>query len=106
MSDYTREDLIAICEKAIVPEAQWRNRDTPRSQERVGTAWALLKAGCDWRIAEDMYDKRPAEREHTIWIQIEYPGFGTFDWEGPEEDELFYLPTEKRLAERVGGDWY
>lgn len=27
-TDYTREDLIAICERAIVPQDHWRNRDS------------------------------------------------------------------------------
>ena len=107
--EYTREDLIAICERAIVPVEEWSNRDSPRSHERLGTAWALLKAGCDWRIAEDMYD-RSKEREETIWIRIEYPGFDAFEYGRSDkstwDDELFYLPTVERLDRRAGSDWY
>lgn len=104
--EITREVLVEICERSVVPVAEWRDRDTPRSQERLGTAWALLKAGCVWRIAEDMYRDRPQERDETIWIYITYPGFGTFDWGAEHEEELFYLPTEARLKRRTGEDWY
>lgn len=105
MTTYTREDLIAICERAVVPVNRWSNRDSARSQEKIGTAWALLKAGCDWHESVS-----PASDEDTIWIEIEYPGFSAFE-EGRDEreyweEELFYLPTEKRLDRWSGKDWY
>lgn len=97
--DLTREDLISICERAIVPVGEWSDRDTPSAQEKLGHAWVLLRAGCAWRPALS-----PVSTNQTIWIEITAPGFSTFDeGDGPEE-HLFYLPTEERLAR--GGDWY
>ena len=55
--NYTRSDLIGICERSIVAEDQWLNRDTAKAQIGVGTVWALLKAGCDFHIC---YDKAQA----------------------------------------------
>ena len=49
-ANYTREDLIAICELAVVPHDRWSDRDTPGAQEGVGKAWAFLKAGCAFRV--------------------------------------------------------
>lgn len=46
----TREDLIAICERAIVPQDHWRNRDSASAQLGVGAALVLLKAGCKFVV--------------------------------------------------------
>jgi hypothetical protein len=99
----TREELIYICESAIVHVAWWRNRDTPRSQSQIGECWALLKAECNYRILTDG-DVKTDER--TIWIEIEHPVFGTFDLAGRMEKSTFYLPTKQRLAASSGSDWY
>jgi len=93
--------LISICQRGIVPVSQWLNRDTPDAQRQLAYAGALLQAGCGWRFARDMRgDVR------TVWIRITHPTFSTFEESDPGEDELFYLPSEKRLAESAGSDWY
>jgi len=102
--ELTREYLIALCERAIVNVEKWSNRDTPSAQEKVGTAWALLKAGCEWHSAGD-----PKDDENTIWIEIDYPSFNSFEYDRTDpqyfDTHRVYLPTEKRLARR-DGDWY
>jgi len=50
LAEDTREELIALCEAALVPESEWRNRDSAGAQRQIGEAWALLRAGCPYRI--------------------------------------------------------
>lgn len=103
--ELTREYLIDLCERAIVSVVQWSNRDTPRSQEKVGLAWALLKAGAEWQEADS-----PKSDAYTIWIEIRYPSFNSFEYDPTDpqyfDRELIYLPTEARLAQNKGRDWY
>lgn len=101
----TTEELIALCEAAIVPVDKWHDRDSAQSQIKIGQAFALLKAGAEWRESDD-----PKTDENTVWIEITYPGFWAFE-EGRNdrehwETEYFYIPTAKRLADREGKDWY
>lgn len=49
-TDYSREELIALCEQAVVPQDKWCNRDSAGCQEQVGHLWAMLKAGCAYQI--------------------------------------------------------
>lgn len=109
--DYTREELIDICERAIVPLSEWSNRDTSHSQRSVGECWALLKAGCDFhvRTPENMKgtpDDPCVTDDRTIWLAITFPSFATFDQGAGPACEIYYLPTPKRLQENSGTDWY
>lgn len=101
--DYTRDDLIIICERAVVPHNAWSDRDTPRSQEGVGKVWAFLRAGCDFRV---LISGDLVTDDRTIWLEIDHDDFGTRDWGGPGDTELFYLPTPNRLDATDGEDWY
>jgi len=101
---YTREDLVALCEQAIVPESKWHDRDSQKSQVRIGTAWALLRAGCDFDDVTS--DPDLGDYGGTIWIRIYSRGFNYFDWDGELEDDLFYIPTSERLDRASGKDWY
>lgn len=105
---YTREKLIEICEKAIVPVEKWGNRDTPEAQLKVGQAWALLKAGCDFEVLiKRLENDRCVTDEETIWISIKHPAFWTYDGDPDHlDEENFYLPTEKTLKASKGRDWY
>lgn len=104
-TDYTREELIAICEKSTIAEKDWRNRDSSDAQRQLGEAWALLKAGCDFYIRRS---GDCASNESTIWIEIEFNGFNFFEYgsESSKESETYYLPTESRLESAKGKDWY
>lgn len=111
-TDYTREELVAICERAVVPVEKWRNRDSASAQNGVGQAWVLLKAGCEFHIHPN-----PPAGQHgcftdadTIWLDLEFPGFSAFEYGRSDhhywEDETVYLPTPERLERSAGNDWY
>ena len=99
---YTREDLLKICEQAFVSEDKWHDRDSYNSQCKLGKCYALLKDGCDFKVLTRGNLKTDKD---TIWLEIEATGFEWFEG-GSMETETFYLPTQKRLDEVNGGDWY
>ena len=101
----TREKLIEICEKATVKESDWNNRDSADAQRQLGEAWALLKAGCEFFVRTS---GNCATDTKTIWIEIESLGFKYFECgsTNSKDSETYYLPTEERLADRAGKDWY
>lgn len=105
-TDYTRDELIAICVMAVVPESEWRNRDSEMAQVQLGSAWALLRAGCDFRVI--VQEGHIATNHETIWIEVTSKGFNYFEWGGSESmnEETFYLPTPERLDKVRGKDWY
>lgn len=96
--DFSRADLIAICEQAIVPESKWGNRDSAAAHRQLGKCWAQLKAGCFFKV--EKIDHR------TIWLQVRAQGFAHHDYGGGLDDETYYLPTPERLKEAGNGDWY
>ncbi|OBG32389.1 hypothetical protein [Mycolicibacter heraklionensis] len=102
--EFSRDDLIAICRDAVVPQGRWRDRDSSAAQRQLGQAWVLLSAGCEYRV---MHAGRLATNDRTIWIEITWRGFLDFEY-GTEatESETFYLPTRARLEQAAGGDWY
>lgn len=104
MNRYTRDDLIAICERAVVPHERWSDRDTDSAQRGVGKAWAYLRAGCEFRVIYD--DNICGTDDRTIWVEITHDNFGVLDWGGPQETDRFYLPTPARLDATAGRDWY
>lgn len=109
MKNYTREDLIKICEQAFVPEDKWHDRDSSEAQKQLGLCYVFLKDGCEFEIREEDCS------ENSIVLDIYSKGFCWFeDWEEPSErtrevkdkHSYIYLPTQKRLDEANGGDWY
>lgn len=110
---YTREDLLKICEQAFVSEDKWRDRDSEYSQSKLGECYALLKDGCEFEV---IYADMCGTDEYTIWLYVYSKGF--VYWEscypndteeerkGYKEKKHFYLPTQKRLDEVNGEDWY
>lgn len=109
--EYTREKLIEICESANVKESEWLDRDTPKAQMSLGECWALLKAGCDFRVlTKEINPTGLFTNEKTIWIEIKHETFNSMELGDEDEDyrksELYYLPTEARLKSAAGGDWY
>ncbi len=101
-SDYTRDELIAICERGIVPQEQWLNRDSAGAQRQLGEAWSLLKAGCLFRV---LTSGSLITNEDTIWVEFTINGFNFFE-SGQAETETAYLPTPARLARSQDEDWY
>jgi len=111
MTEYTREELIAICERAFVPQDKWHDRDSCSSQIKLGSAYALLKAGCKFEVIHGDPHGCSTDAD-TIWLRFWTHNFRWFEYgdddypNGLEHDEVFYLPTAKRLNERNGSDWY
>jgi len=100
--NYTREKLLSICERAFVLEDKWSDRDSAEAQKQLGWCYAWLKDGCEFKILHNK--KGLCTDEDTIWVEIRADGFQKFDWDGEQDIESFYLPTEKRL--KSGSDWY
>jgi hypothetical protein len=100
--EYSREDLLSLCSGGIVPESSWRNRDSAGSQQQLGEAWALLSAGCRFDVLQSGLLKTD---EKTVWIEIEFKGFGYFE-QGEISAETYYIPTRERLIAAKGEDWY
>lgn len=105
MTDYTREELIAICEAGVVPHEHWSDRDSAGAQQKLGQAWAYLKAGCDFAVRIDATSTCSTD-DDTVWVDITFHDFGYFDYDGGPKTEIFYLPTRKRLEQTAGKDWY
>jgi len=108
--DYSREELLDICEKALVSEAHWGSEDSAWRQLRVGQIWALLKDGCAFKIilqadcaeaeAEDESAYCPYyTNERTIWFEIYYRG------KNEDEVEIYFLPTIERLTNPENQKW-
>ena len=96
----TREELVAICEAAIVPESKRDNSDSAAALKQLGICLVLLKAGCE-------FHERVEGR--TIWVHVYAKGFEAFEYgNNPKsyDSDTFYLPTRERLDRAAGGDWY
>lgn len=110
----TREELVALCERAVVPEEKWLDRDSAEAQRQVGACWAQLKAGCRF----DVHQVEGAEYdmntdEDTVWLTVRAKGFQYVEAFEPGDDPLdylddesYYLPTPALLERAAGGDWY
>ena len=96
----SRDDLISLCERGVVAESHWHDRDSAGAQRQLGEALALLRAGCDFRLAGS-----PQQTHDTWWIEVTYKGFDYFEV-GNETTETFYVPTAARLERTAGRDWY
>lgn len=109
MTDYSREDLIKLCEDSIRPESAWDNRDSEMAHRQVGEAWALLKARCEFRVLREDGGRTGSLHtdDDTVWIEIDSKGFQWFEL-GDEHarTDHFYIPTRKRLEAHGERDWY
>lgn len=115
-TDYTREELVAICERAMVPQDKWNDHGSCSAQIGVGAALVLLKAGCKFDVLTA--DNQKGERaplitnEKTIWIRFWVHNFMWFeigdedDPDGFKHENMICLPTPEHLDEAQGNDWY
>ncbi len=101
--NYTKEDLLLMCDRALVTQDKWSDRDSHSSQVKVGELRQLLLCGCEFKILIGVGSC--TTDEDTIWIEVKSKGFQYFEV-GEWEEETYYLPTEKRLEENKDGDWY
>lgn len=112
---YTRAELVKICEAAFVPQSKWSNRDSASSQISLGSCYALLKAGCEFEVQYTKDKSGCNTDENTIWLQFWVKDFQWFEYGSDSfedkrgnqtPDYHFYLPTSERLKETKGRDWY
>ncbi|HRJ06898.1 MAG TPA: hypothetical protein PK911_05125 [Candidatus Saccharibacteria bacterium] len=104
MIEYSRDDLTAICEQSFTPQDKWRDRDSSSAHRQLGEAYALLKSGCDYKVLREGMLETDKD---TIWLEITHRGFSDFeDGSEPSYKDNFYLPTQARLDDRKGDDWY
>lgn len=107
--DSTR--LIELCDLGNVGIGGWANRDTPRSQKRLGQLRALLMAGAEYRVGYDPEISQEKPEQHdTWWVEVTFPGFDAFEHVPDNRDywetDTFYVPTAERLERAAGKDWY
>ena len=89
-----REDLIRLCEDAVVPNNRWASADTYYAQAQLASLWLFLKAGCKFKLDE--------EENGTVWVVVTFYQPGT----KLHITSDYYLPTRKRLNSANGKDWY
>lgn len=105
--NYRRQDLLKLCEDAVVPIKKWGDRDCSEAHMQLGQAWALLKAGCPFEIMQEKDSNGLDTDENTIWVEIKFTDFsGAENGVDLNASETFYIPTRKRLNENKGKDWY
>ena len=111
MADLSREELIAVCDRAVVPKEHWHDRDSYSAQKGVAICRMLLLTGHDFEVRTKARYERDGcvTDDRTIWVEVtNIRGFMAVEMgmgEGAESD-TFYLPTAKRLDESTGRDWY
>lgn len=76
-----REELIKICEDAVVPFLDWNNRDSYAAQEQLADIYKLLSAKVAYTVN--------IEDNHTIYID-----FINVTKEQIEKSNQFYLHTD------------
>lgn len=98
----TREQLIELCDRGLVPEDKWLDRDTAGAQMQLGKLRVLLLAGCEFRI---LTTGNLTSDEKTWWVEVTFRGFNYVEV-GDMDEDTFYVPTGERLTARAGQDWY
>jgi hypothetical protein len=94
----TREEFIALIDRASVPESEWHDRDSASAQIQLGKARMLLLAGCEYTID-------PGKAHDCWWLEFTVHDFGYFET-GDLGWESAYIPTAERLDKAKGEDWY
>jgi hypothetical protein len=117
----TREELIQICEKAIVPQKLWSHRGSELAQKEIGRCWQLLKCGCEFEIRPTNKPDRLIWEKNFIELQFWAHNEEWFDHgDNPHSKSehsgfildseakllLFLIPTTEFLDKAKGADWY
>lgn len=118
--DYTREELIAICEQCYVPSSKWGDRDSYIAQRNASNIHGLLLSGAYFELdiySEDNIDINfhniSQEQNNNRYNGFEVDSLDSY-LEENEDSEMFdsfddssfgYLPTQSRLDEHENGDW-
>jgi hypothetical protein len=127
MNQLNREYLIGLCERAVVPCTEWDDRDSASAQYGIEQIHCRLLAGIPYEVevsdnmiwiqfnmptAEQMRDIVPILNIDTVsdfreQVDPEY-NQEMFEPAYADKDEAYshYMPTEERLNETSGSDWY
>jgi hypothetical protein len=71
-TDYTREELINLCPKSIDTVEKWNLDYSTTINERIGECWAMLMAGCPFRIVlESDYSKEYIAENGEMFVTNE-----------------------------------
>lgn len=122
-----REELISICNDAIVPWNEWNDRDSFVCQQNVNQCHQLLKAGAEFNfsvnkdsISINFFNLNEEIIKNSFSFSLDYDDISLFKEENPDS-EIFeyynsvdysdtekscYLPTRELLIKRNGSDWY
>lgn len=101
--DPSRKFFLDLCDRALVPQERWHDRDSEGAQRQVGEARQLLLAGCPFKVIRQ--DEFTQSDIWTWWLEITSKGFNYFE-EGILNKSTFYIPTNRSLKRAAGGDWY
>jgi hypothetical protein len=71
--EYTREDLIKICENAVVHHKKWGDRDSYIAQRNIQSIYKGLTAGLDFRIVTKEIDASYHSNDSTLIIEFMKP---------------------------------
>ncbi len=131
MKRYSRNKLIELCQRAVVPCTRWHDRDSYCAQRSVQSIYEGLTAGLKFHAYESedgetiyVRFKQPIDidklRTKGLYLNIDSlenywdecdPNFETemFDGSGIDFRSSYtesYMPSEKRLDRVEGDDWY
>ena len=73
MENITREELISICEDAVVHHTKWHNRDSYSAQLNIRDVYKGLTAGLDFKIITKEDDPFYHSSESTLIISFPQP---------------------------------
>lgn len=86
----TRNELIEICDAALVPKEKWRHeKASPNVQMKIGGLRSLLLAGCNFEV--DKLGKSYLD------VKVGVNGSG-MNWG-------FRIPSQELLSQTKGKDW-
>ena len=128
----TREDLIKLCEDAVVPCSKWDNRDSYSAQVNIQDAYKGLTGGVPYKYTIEDYGiisiafEQPTKEQRKAFKHLEIDSLEDYiDWHEEQYGkdsryEMFdshpvnwkenylsaYIPTRERLIEANGNDWY
>ena len=125
----TKKELIQLCENAVVPCEDWRDRDSASAQNNIYEIFIRLMADIPYTYS--------IEGDTTIWIDFtkpteemiknikkqhlcvdtvsdyrervsDDPNDEMFEPGYPPSSEKYsgYMPTQKRLNDKIDEDWY
>lgn len=73
MENITREQLISICEDAVVHHSKWGNRDSYSAQLNVQDVYRGLTAGIDFKVVTKEDDPSYHSTESTLIVEFLQP---------------------------------